>query len=102
LIILAVPNSNVASSSLEIRYKLDGRVMPWYWQLFFKELNPETPEGKRMFILLCIVAGCIVLCWLTSVGVCLRHCLCRHLLPDICGYAEDFAAEEVKLRDMMI
>ena len=55
-----------------------------------------------MLVLGIILLSMVALCWLVSVGVCLRHCLCRHLLPDICGYSEDFAAEEIKLRDMMV
>ena len=91
MIILATPNSNT-TGTLRFEYYIDGRVMPWYWQFYFKQL--DTPEGKKMMIFGLVLLGLVAICWCVSMGVCIRHCILRALCPDAFGYKEDIEEKE--------
>lgn len=91
---MATPRSNVESSALKIEYILNGDEMEWYLKFYYSQLKSE--EGRTMIYIGLSCIGCCVLCWLISVGVCLRHCCFRYCC-DCCAYKEDKEEAENKL-----
>lgn len=95
-----VYGSDTTDASLTLTYVIEGNEQEWYWQYYYKNLHSD--EGRRMIYVAIGCVGLCALCCFFSACVCLRHCVCRHACPRICGYKDDLekvqqGTEEIEL-----
>ena len=97
-VIVAIPMWN-RTTSLKIRYKIDGFMLEWYWQYYYQVLNTE--RGRKMMMVAAGCGGICVLCYLASACVCIKVCICARLCPRYCGDKEKPTPKPLEDMDSM-
>lgn len=98
-IIEVTPVLDQVATDLKFTYRVEGEENNWFMQLWLNELAGD--ENRTKLILYSSCAGVIVICFLCSVGVCLRSCCCGDDSADVDkvqpldkGYGRTSMAEE--------